>query len=125
MSPITERRPGVMDNPYYDWSPLPQRPRLKWPDGAHVAVCVLLGLHQIEWMPGADTVVPPSVARFSTTATVSPFLSLDSRTEGMTPDFGAAGAGGCSCAETVAVLKSPARTNSDPAAARKVKFPGR
>jgi allantoinase len=64
VSPVVERRPGLMDNPYYDWSPLPQRPTLAWPDDAPVAVCVILSLGQTEWWPGPDTVVPPSVARF-------------------------------------------------------------
>lgn len=58
------REPGRMDNPYYDWSPLPGRPALRWPGGARVALCVIVSLEQIEWLPGPNTDVPPSVVRF-------------------------------------------------------------
>jgi peptidoglycan/xylan/chitin deacetylase (PgdA/CDA1 family) len=58
------REAGRMDNRYYDWSPLPSRPPLRWPDGAHVALCVIVSLEQIEWLPGADTALPPSLVRF-------------------------------------------------------------
>ncbi len=34
-------KPG-MDNPWYDFSPFPKRPRLTWPRNARVAFCVLL-----------------------------------------------------------------------------------
>lgn len=53
-----------MDNPYYDWSPLPKRAALRWPGGARVAVCVIVSLEQIEWLPGPETAIPPSVVRF-------------------------------------------------------------
>jgi peptidoglycan/xylan/chitin deacetylase (PgdA/CDA1 family) len=53
-----------MDNPYYDWSPLPARPALRWPNGARVAVCVIVSLEQAEWLPGPDVAVPPSTVRF-------------------------------------------------------------
>jgi allantoinase len=53
-----------MDNPYYDWSPLPQRPPLRWPDGAHVALCVVVCIEQIEWLPPDGSVLPPSAVRF-------------------------------------------------------------
>src|SRR5829696_9387774 len=53
-----------MDNPYYDWSPLPTRPALRWPDGARVAVCVIVSLEQVEWLPGPDAAVPPGLVRF-------------------------------------------------------------
>jgi peptidoglycan/xylan/chitin deacetylase (PgdA/CDA1 family) len=53
-----------MDNPYYDWSPLPGRPPLRWPEGARVALCVIVCIEQIEWLPPEDAVVPPSAVRF-------------------------------------------------------------
>jgi allantoinase len=53
-----------MDNPYYDWSPLSRRPPLRWPEGAHVALCVVVCVEQIEWLPPDDAVVPPSAVRF-------------------------------------------------------------
>ena len=38
-----ERKPGY-DMPYYDWSPLPTRPVLKWPNDARVALSVILSM---------------------------------------------------------------------------------
>ena len=58
--------PRRMDNTYYDWSALPLRPALRWPEGARVAVCVIVSMEQIEWWPGAGTAVPPSLVRFGT-----------------------------------------------------------
>jgi peptidoglycan/xylan/chitin deacetylase (PgdA/CDA1 family) len=58
------REPGKMDNPYYDWSPLPARPPLRWPDGARIALCVVVSLEQIEWLPPDDAVLPPSVSHY-------------------------------------------------------------
>jgi allantoinase len=54
-----ERRVGT-DNPYVPWSPLPSRRPLRWPEGARVAVCVIVSLEQLEWLPPAGVVVPPS-----------------------------------------------------------------
>jgi allantoinase len=53
-----------MDNPYYDWSALPARPPLRWPHEARVAVCVVVSLEQIEWLPPDDAEVPPSVSHY-------------------------------------------------------------
>jgi hypothetical protein len=53
-----------MDNPYYTWSPLPGRPPLRWPDGARVALCVIVSLEQIEWLLPEGVVVPPSVSHY-------------------------------------------------------------
>jgi peptidoglycan/xylan/chitin deacetylase (PgdA/CDA1 family) len=50
-----------MDNPYYDWSPLPSRPPVRWPDGARLALCVIVCLEHVEWLPPEGTLVPPSV----------------------------------------------------------------
>src|SRR5262249_55539930 len=58
------REPRTMDNPYYTWSPLPDRPRLTWPDAARVAVCVVVSVEQVEWLPPRDAVLPPTVVRF-------------------------------------------------------------
>lgn len=54
------RRPRTMDNPYTTWSPLPARPRLEWPGGAQVALCVVVSLERLEWHPPADALPPPS-----------------------------------------------------------------
>ena len=48
-----ERKPGY-DMPYYDWSPLPERPPLKWPNDARVALCVILSMDHYQWKPTND-----------------------------------------------------------------------
>ena len=45
-----QRRFG-MDHPHYPWRPLPKRPPLRWPQGAQVALCVVVNLEHMEWMP--------------------------------------------------------------------------
>ena len=45
-----QRRFG-MDHEHYDWSPLSTRGALRWPDGARVAVCVIVSLDHMEWEP--------------------------------------------------------------------------
>ena len=53
-----------MDNRYYEWSPLPERSPLRWPNGARVALCIIVNLEQIEWLPPQDAVIPPSAVRW-------------------------------------------------------------
>ncbi len=43
-----------MDHPYYDWSPLPSRPRFEWPDRSPLAVGAVVVLEHVEWEPPAD-----------------------------------------------------------------------
>ena len=43
-----DRRPG-MDHPHYQWSPIVNRGKLRWPDGARVALCVIVNLEHMEW----------------------------------------------------------------------------
>jgi allantoinase len=50
-----QRKPG-MDHPYYPFSPLPTRPVLHWPNGARVALWVVLHLEYRELDPPADIV---------------------------------------------------------------------
>jgi len=45
--------PG-MDNPWYDYSPFPTRPKLNWPRNARVAFCVVLTLEYYELQPAED-----------------------------------------------------------------------
>ncbi len=45
-----ERRRG-MDHEHYDWSPMPARGPLSWPGGARVALCVIVNLEHMEWVP--------------------------------------------------------------------------
>ncbi len=48
-----ERKPGY-DMPYYNWSPIPTRPRLRWPNGERVALSVILSLDHYQWKPTND-----------------------------------------------------------------------
>jgi allantoinase len=50
--PIT-RTVGT-DNPYTRWSPIITRPQLRWPGGAALAVCVIVSVEHLEWLPAAD-----------------------------------------------------------------------
>ena len=43
-----------MDHDHYPWSPLPERPVLRWPDGAGLALGALVLLEHYEWLPPAD-----------------------------------------------------------------------
>ena len=43
-----ERRQGT-DHPHHDWSPINTRGKLTWPDGATVALCVIVTLEHTEW----------------------------------------------------------------------------
>ena len=45
-----ERRPG-MDHDHYNWSPLPTRAELHWPNGANVAFGIIVILEHHEWQP--------------------------------------------------------------------------
>ena len=56
-----ERRHG-MDHQHYDWSPLPARGVLRWPDDAPVAICVLLSLNHEEWQPPPGALQSSSLA---------------------------------------------------------------
>ena len=46
--------PG-MDHDHYPWSPLPNRPVLKWPDNARIAFFVIVNLEYMEWGPPKGT----------------------------------------------------------------------
>jgi allantoinase len=48
-------KPG-MDNPWYDYSPFPTRPKLHWPRNARVAFCVVLTLEYYELLPSENAV---------------------------------------------------------------------
>ena len=55
-----ERRPG-MDHEHYEWSPINRRGALRWPNGARIALCVVVTLEKMEWEspPGSFTVSLP------------------------------------------------------------------
>ena len=50
-----ERRYG-MDHEHYPWSPLPNRPTLKWPGNARLALCVIVNLEHLEWQPHLEDI---------------------------------------------------------------------
>ena len=45
-----KRRPG-MDHSHYQWSPVVNRPVLRWPNNARVALSVIVNLEHMEWDP--------------------------------------------------------------------------
>lgn len=51
------------DHSWFAWCPTPQRPALRWPDGARVAVCVVLDLGAVEWERSTPSLVPPPGGR--------------------------------------------------------------
>lgn len=48
-----DRAPG-MDHEHYEWSPLPSRPPLSWPDGSPLALGAVVLLEHYEWYPPED-----------------------------------------------------------------------
>jgi peptidoglycan/xylan/chitin deacetylase (PgdA/CDA1 family) len=44
-----------MDHDHYAWSALPTRPPLRWPDGAQLALCVVVLLEQYDFQPPPDS----------------------------------------------------------------------
>ena len=50
-----ERRPG-MDHEHYEWSPINTRGALRWPDGARIALCVVVTLEKMEWEAPSDSI---------------------------------------------------------------------
>ena len=49
-----------MDQGYWNWSPLVKRPVLHWPNGARLAVCLLVELGHYEWQPPDNAFDPPT-----------------------------------------------------------------
>lgn len=56
-----ERRHG-MDHDHYEWSPISTRGVLRWPDGAQVALCVIINLEHLEWEPPEGSYQTPMLA---------------------------------------------------------------
>lgn len=54
------RKPG-MDNDFYDWSPIINRPPLRWPEDARVALCVIVNLEHYELEAPEDAYMPANV----------------------------------------------------------------
>ena len=57
---MTSRFKYGMDQTYWDWSPFIKRPRLEWPNGARLAVCLLVDLGHYEWQPPEGAFDPPT-----------------------------------------------------------------
>ncbi len=57
---MPERIPYGMDHDFWSWSPIAKRPALQWPNGARVAVCLLVDLGHYEWKPPEGAFDPPS-----------------------------------------------------------------
>jgi len=52
-----------MDHTHYDWYPFnAQRPVLRWPANARVALCVIVTLEHMEWSPPQEAVQNPALA---------------------------------------------------------------
>lgn len=56
----TERCRG-MDHAHYEWSSIVERPPLRWPHNARLAVCAIVVLEHIEWQPPAGSVQAPTL----------------------------------------------------------------
>ena len=54
------RRPG-MDHDHYGWSPIVGRPKLRWPNDARAALCVIVNLEHLEWDPPKGSVQTPTL----------------------------------------------------------------
>src|SRR5262249_12117160 len=60
-----ERRPG-QDHGYYEWSPANKRKPLPWPNGARVALVVIVNLEHWDWRrPDEKDPFRPNLADFS------------------------------------------------------------
>ena len=55
-------RTSGMDHPHYPFSPLPQRPRLTWPGGAHLALAPIICLQYLDLPNTADAEVHRGLA---------------------------------------------------------------
>jgi allantoinase len=53
------RLPGT-DVPFMEWSPITTRAPLRWPNGAHVAVAVIVSVEHLEMWPPKGTSITPS-----------------------------------------------------------------
>src|SRR5690349_5570771 len=54
------KRAYGMDQEFYSWSPIVARPPLRWPEGARVALAVIVNLEHWDWELPASTPVAVS-----------------------------------------------------------------
>ena len=57
---VAQRRFG-MDHEHYDWSPIINRPPLRWPDNARVAVCAIVNLDHFDWQAPEGSFALPNL----------------------------------------------------------------
>ncbi|HZP75034.1 MAG TPA: polysaccharide deacetylase family protein [Pseudolabrys sp.] len=48
---MAPKRDAGMDHEHYPWSPIITRRPLAWPNGARLAVCVIINLECLDWIP--------------------------------------------------------------------------
>ena len=76
------QRPG-MDHEHYDWSPIVDRPQLRWPRGARLALCTIVALEHVEWAPPAGSVQAPNLyAHLAVRRPIPEFWSISHREYG-------------------------------------------
>jgi peptidoglycan/xylan/chitin deacetylase (PgdA/CDA1 family) len=51
---------SILSAPHVRWSPIVGRPHFAWPNGARLAVCVLVHLEHLEWLPPKSAVIAAS-----------------------------------------------------------------
>lgn len=55
-----QRRYG-MDHEHYQWSPIVERPPLRWPGRARLALCALVVVDHVDFLPPDGSVQPPGL----------------------------------------------------------------
>ena len=76
-----QRRFG-MDHPHYDWSPITTRGVLRWPDNARVALCAIINLEHMEWLPPAGSYQPANLSGGSAARPFPDYARLSHREYG-------------------------------------------
>ncbi len=63
---VRYRQGAGYDHDHFDFSPLPNRPAVAWPDGARLAFCVYLYLEYLELDPRRTAcAIPATVVRWA------------------------------------------------------------
>ena len=76
-----QRRFG-MDHPHYDWSPITTRGVLRWPDNARVALCAIINLEHMEWLPPSGSYQPANLSGGSAARPFPDYARLSHREYG-------------------------------------------
>ena len=76
-----QRRYG-MDHPHYDWSPITTRGILRWPQDARVALCAIVTLEHMEWLPPEGSFQPANLAGGSAARPFPDYARLSHREYG-------------------------------------------